>query len=65
MATMKVTITTGNDAMTTPDDLARALKRLADTLRGSGETLDEVLTEGRILDDNGNVVGNWSITEGE
>jgi hypothetical protein len=60
---LTVTITMGNDAMQTGEDLADALRRVAK------EVEDLRMTEahaerlsGRIRDVNGNTVGGWSVT---
>lgn len=47
-----LTIRTGNDAMSHPDDIAEALRQVA-------KKLDVGDTGSRIMDDNGNVVGEW------
>lgn len=48
-----VTITTGNEAMRTNLDLAEALERVAERLRGGA-------WQGKIRDVNGNTVGQFS-----
>lgn len=45
----------GNSEMQTPEDVARALREVADCLEGSG------LSSHGILDVNGNRVGEWSV----
>lgn len=47
----------GNSAMESPDDVARALRRLADELETSSAA-----GNGRIRDDNGNAVGRWTFS---
>jgi hypothetical protein len=42
----------GNDAMCSPDDIAEALEKVAKKVRGGA-------TDGRIVDVNGNVVGEF------
>lgn len=54
MATFKLTIELGNDAMQDLDDVARALDKLARF--GFGES-------GSIKDDNGNTIGHYETTE--
>lgn len=51
----KLHIKLGNDAMSTKDDIANALRELADKL---DRTSDD---SGRIRDYNGNTVGEWEI----
>tara|TARA_R110000868_G_scaffold86426_4_gene242393 strand:- start:568 stop:768 length:201 start_codon:yes stop_codon:yes gene_type:complete len=65
---MKLTlsITLGNDAMRTGEDLAAALHDVADKLAAlGGEPIDEDRDDfdgsGRIADENGNGVGRWLI----
>ena len=61
MEEFTLTIRLGNDAMQTGGDIADALHKVAeriDTHRG-GEIDSGV---GRIMDDNGNHVGDWSIS---
>ena len=45
----------GNDAMQTGEDVAEALRRIA-------EMLDHGYTSNRIGDLNGNAVGTWTLT---
>jgi len=66
----KLTITLGNDAMQTPEDIGRALIATADKLKdGIGGILcfsDTPITTaeaGVIRDVNGNKVGKWEVTE--
>ena len=57
MGTFTLEITLGNDAMQTPQDVAAALRELAnrlDALAGSDD-------EQRIRDANGNTVGRWTL----
>lgn len=55
MKTFTLTIKLGNDAMQTPDDIAGALREVADTVQsGRGN--------GKIFDLNGNSVGQFDIT---
>lgn len=48
----RLTIVMGNDAMSTPDDVADALDRVAARLRAGS-------TSGSVLDANGNRVGDF------
>ena len=51
--TFRLGIELGNDAMQTPEDVADALRDIADRIeRGD-------LTGGGIRDENGNTVGSW------
>ena len=54
----RLTIELGNDAMRTPQDLAIALRKLANTFLSDAED-DMVPTFGTIHDDNGNRVGDY------
>ena len=56
-----LTITLGNDAMQLPEDVADALRRVADKLPTSFAAADE----GIIRDLNGNNVGDWIVERGE
>jgi len=57
-----VEIEIGNDAMSTRDHVAQALRVLATKLvRGAIDT--ETLDCGKILDENGNSVGGWEVRE--
>lgn len=47
-----LTIKLGNEAMKTPADVVRALERLSRTIGTNIES-------GKVIDDNGNTVGNW------
>lgn len=64
---MKLTLTieTGNDAMQTGDDLAKALKAVSKTVANifeGGEPMgDFAVSPMTIRDDNGNRVGSWEI----
>lgn len=51
----KLHIKLGNDAMSTKDDVANALRELADKLDRTGDD------SGNIRDYNGNTVGKWEI----
>ena len=66
--TLKIEL--GNAAMLTGDDLAAALRKVADKVENEsthsqnydGENqIDEM--EGRVYDENGNKVGTWTIVE--
>ena len=52
MATFTLTIQLGNAAMETSDDVAEALRRVADKMERNG-------FDGRIVDLNGNTVGKY------
>lgn len=54
---LTVNVRMGNAAMLTPDDAARALRRIADRLTG-GDVSGVYET---ILDDTGNDVGRWKL----
>lgn len=47
----------GNDAMQNPQELAEALRELANRIENIDETT--ILDGAKILDDNGNEVGSW------
>lgn len=51
-------INIGNDAMSTPDDVADALERVAEKIRRCNIEQD---FNGPIMDLNGNKVGVWGI----
>jgi hypothetical protein len=55
----RVEIKTGNDAMQTAEDLARALRDVADRI----EQIDGYIGHGRIRDENGNTVGTFDLSE--
>jgi hypothetical protein len=61
--TLTITITMGNDAMQTIEDLSAALRKVArevdelDMIEAGSEILS-----GRIRDANANSVGEWNIT---
>ena len=70
MASFDLNIELGNAAMLTGDDVAAALRKVADrvenqtthSVNDDGERqVDEM--DGRIFDENGNRVGNWAISE--
>lgn len=52
----KLEIELGNAAMKSPDDVARALRRIADRLEAGAEG-------GKVMDSNGNSVGKWGFDE--
>jgi len=58
MAQFTVTITLGNDTMQGPDDVADALRTLADNL-----WTDDTGTTHPVRDPNGNTVGHWQVTD--
>lgn len=53
----KLEIELGNDAMRTPGDVAKVLLEMASLLAGEGTP--SPFRVGRVLDTNGNVVGEW------
>lgn len=57
----KLEIDLGDAAMKTPDDVARALRQVADTLdtEGGRAPVEGYSLDGRIRDLNGNTVGKW------
>lgn len=57
----QLTITMGNDAMQSGEDIARALRKLASTL-DRVDVVESYYPSGPIKDDNGNKVGEWEIT---
>lgn len=61
--TFRLSIELGNDDMQTPQDLAQALREMAAKIE-SKDLREE--GSGKILDDNGNTVGDWELdTEDE
>jgi hypothetical protein len=52
----------GNDAMQTRADIEAALRKLGQNLRHMSEP-PEHGDEGGIMDDNGNKVGTWEVTQ--
>jgi hypothetical protein len=56
-----LTIELGNDAMSDPGDIADALETTADTLRMYG--FSEGIIYSTIVDENGNTVGKWEVTQ--
>lgn len=57
-----LTIRLGNDAMQSGEDIARALGKVSTRLEGIAGAMAED-DSGRIMDTNGNAVGEWSIAE--
>lgn len=57
-----LTITLGNDAMQTPDDVAAALAHVAHRVRASDAWGDPTHAGHLVLDDNGNRVGEWAVS---
>ena len=53
----KVTIMLGNAAMSSPADVAKALRNLAGKVAKLSAHLPD---SGKIMDENGNSVGRWS-----
>ena len=61
MAQFTLSITLGNDAMQTGNDVAEALNRAADDIWPNGwESMTN--QHGTIFDVNGNRVGDWSVS---
>jgi len=59
MSAFKVDIALGNDTMRTPEEVADALTKVADTLRSESSFPDTYMP---IQDINGNTVGSyWSV----
>ena len=56
MDTLEVKITTGNDAMSSDDEIAQALMRVAHRVRGGS-------IGGKVADVNGNTVGSYGFRE--
>ena len=57
-----LTIELGNDAMQTANDIEGVLRKLGQRLPYISDPPEDG-DEGSIMDDNGNKVGSWSITE--
>lgn len=57
-----LTIELGNDAMQTRADIESALRKLGQDCRYMSDPPEDG-DEGRIMDDNGNSVGKWEVTE--
>jgi len=53
MPTFRVVIVLGNDAMKTPENVANALREIAEAVAKTG------VREGNVVDGNGNVVGTF------
>lgn len=60
MQKFKLVIQLGNDAMSTAQDIAGALRTLADKL-GTDDYNGVLAFDGVVVDDNGNKVGSWAI----
>jgi len=60
-----LSVTLGNEAMQSGEDIAQALRSVADKLEALGgdpiEDMDDYDRSGRIADGNGNTVGRWSL----
>lgn len=62
--TFTVRIKLGNDTMRTGDDIRSALYRIAQSVwLPNGEPEEGGISPVMIYDDNGNTVGEWSVTE--
>lgn len=62
MSNFKLDIQLGNEAMTSGEDIARALRSVAEKLEDYGAiSFGESGPVSRIMDLNGNTVGNWVI----
>lgn len=59
--TFWLSIELGNEAMRTPSDVARALRKLSDKLDTMTEDMIYSDEDCQILDDNGNVVGEFDL----
>lgn len=59
-----LTIDLGNAAMSTPRDVALALRFAADQLHTAGDLWAGRAVAGNIRDANGNTVGSWELLEG-
>jgi hypothetical protein len=57
--TFKIEIRLGNDAMQTGDDVARALRKIAQRLATWVDGKPTDTDHGAVMDDNGNKVGIW------
>jgi hypothetical protein len=60
--TFQMTIEIGNDAMQDGEDIARAIRSVAARVAMVPTIDDDVEAEGIIRDDNGNKVGEWSVS---
>jgi hypothetical protein len=58
--TFTLTVTLGNEAMCTTEDVADLLVNAATRIRNAGYAA----IEGKLRDANGNTVGSWSFDEG-
>jgi hypothetical protein len=60
----KLTIALGNNAMQTAEDVAGALRGLADHVAQIGEYVDfgGYRDAGKVRDENGNAVGTWKLS---
>lgn len=63
MPTFNLTIKLGNDAMQSGDDVARALRSVADCLANTYDSLTLPEDAGAIFDLNGNTVGRWEVAK--
>lgn len=61
MATFKLKIELGNDAMRTSRDLARALREMGERVMAAIPGAVNRADWGRIRDENGNSVGTWQV----
>lgn len=55
----------GNDMMESSLHVSNALREVADRLTDKDYPLDRPVGPRGIMDANGNLVGSWSITEGD
>lgn len=63
MATFTLTIKLGNAEMQTGDDVAEALRSVAESLDGWDTSLEESWASPRVIRDlNGNQVGTWAVS---
>jgi hypothetical protein len=61
MNTFELKVQFGNEAMQSPEDLAYALRQLADGFE-TWQAWPSIIEEGRVRDLNGNTVGEWVAT---
>ena len=57
----QLTITLGNDAMLNEEDLARAIRRVAESVEQFSIEAGVTLIAGTTRDENGNKVGSWYV----
>jgi hypothetical protein len=57
----QLTITLGNDAMLNERDLAKAIRRVAESVANFSITPGSTIIGGTTRDENGNKVGTWFV----